>query len=112
LYKKLNSKYIATEKETKITKGNKLLKNIKFKFKKSKMKRRLPNMKNLVNRLLVEEEGQGMTEYALVLGVIAIGAIALITAFRTQVTNLWTSITNQITGAVTTVNSTPAPVAP
>lgn len=66
-------------------------------------------MKNLVNRLLVEEEGQGMTEYALVLGVIAIGAIALITAFRTQVTNLWNSITDQITGAVSTVSGSPTP---
>jgi pilus assembly protein Flp/PilA len=73
------------------------------------MKRRLPNMKSLIKRMLVEEEGQGMTEYALVLGVIAIGAIALITAFRTQVTNLWNSITTQITGAVNTVSGSPTP---
>lgn len=66
-------------------------------------------MKSLIKRLLVEEEGQGMTEYALVLGVIAIGAIALITAFRTQVTALWDSITNQITGAVNTVSGSPNP---
>jgi pilus assembly protein Flp/PilA len=53
-------------------------------------------MLNMVKRLMAEEEGQGMTEYALVLGVIAIGAIALITAFSGQVTALWTSITGKM----------------
>lgn len=68
-------------------------------------------MKNLVNRLMVEEEGQGMTEYALVLGVIAIGAIALITLFRTQLTTLWQNITGNMKDAVTTSTS-PVPVTP
>jgi pilus assembly protein Flp/PilA len=60
-------------------------------------------MLNLVKRLIVEEEGQGMTEYALVLGVIAIGAIALISTFRTQVEALWGKITTSITDAVASV---------
>ena len=47
-----------------------------------------------------EEEGQGMTEYALVLGVIALGAIATMTLFRKQVENLWTNITTIMTNAV------------
>lgn len=57
-------------------------------------------MMEIIRRFMAEEEGQGMTEYALVLGVIAIGAIALITAFRGQVTTLWTTITDEITDAI------------
>ena len=60
-------------------------------------------MLNLVKSLIVEEEGQGMTEYALVLGVIAIGAITLISAFRTQVGLLWDKITTSITDAIASV---------
>ncbi|MCU9613534.1 Flp family type IVb pilin [Caldibacillus lycopersici] len=36
---------------------------------------------NQVKRFFKEEEGQGMTEYGLILGVIAIGAIVAFTAF-------------------------------
>jgi pilus assembly protein Flp/PilA len=57
-------------------------------------------MLSMVKRLISEEEGQGMTEYALVLGVIAVGAIVTITAFRTQVAALWTSITTSISAAI------------
>jgi len=53
-------------------------------------------MLNMIKRLVSEEEGQGMTEYALVLGVIAIGAVAVITIFRDKVTALWTAITTEI----------------
>jgi pilus assembly protein Flp/PilA len=60
-------------------------------------------MLSLFKRLMAEEEGQGMTEYALVLGVIAIGAIALISTFRTQVEALWGKITTSITDAVASV---------
>ena len=60
-------------------------------------------MSNLVKSLIVEEEGQGMTEYALVLGVIAIGAIALISAFRTQVGLLWEKVTTEVGNAIASV---------
>lgn len=63
-------------------------------------------MFNLVKRLLIEEEGQGMTEYALVLGVIAIGTIALITAFSGQVKTAWTNIKNNLGSAVETNTAT------
>ena len=36
-------------------------------------------MKNMMNWLTQEESGQGMIEYALLLGIIAIGAVAAIT---------------------------------
>jgi Flp pilus assembly protein, pilin Flp len=60
-------------------------------------------MKNILKSLLTEEEGQGMTEYALVLGVIAIGAITLITGFKSQVESLWGKITTEIGNALTSV---------
>jgi len=60
-------------------------------------------MSNLVKSLIIEEEGQGMTEYALVLGVIAIGAIALISAFRTQVGLLWDKVTTEVGNAIASV---------
>ena len=58
-------------------------------------------MLNMVKRLMSEEEGQGMTEYALVLGVIAVGAITAIVTFRGQIETLWTNITTQIGNAIT-----------
>jgi len=60
-------------------------------------------MVNVIKRLMTEEEGQGMTEYALVLGVIAIGAIALISAFRTQVGLLWDKVTTEVGNAIASV---------
>ncbi|MDV3426243.1 MAG: Flp family type IVb pilin [Bacillota bacterium] len=53
-------------------------------------------MLNMIKRLVSEEEGQGMTEYALVLGVIAIGAVAVITIFRDKVKTLWDTIVTEI----------------
>jgi len=42
-----------------------------------------------LKRLIVEEKGQGLTEYGLVLGVIAMGVIVFIFAFRQEVTALF-----------------------
>ena len=36
---------------------------------------------NLIKRLWTEESGQGMTEYALIIGLIALAAVIAITAF-------------------------------
>jgi pilus assembly protein Flp/PilA len=38
-------------------------------------------MKKFITSFLQEEEGQGMAEYALVLGVIAVGVVALLVGF-------------------------------
>lgn len=38
-------------------------------------------MTNFIKKFIKEEQGQGMTEYGLILGVIAIGAIAALTFF-------------------------------
>lgn len=41
--------------------------------------------------LVMEEEGQGMTEYGLVLGVIAVGVVGILIALREHITALFTN---------------------
>lgn len=43
-------------------------------------------MKNFVKKFIKEEQGQGMTEYGLILGVIAIGALGVLTLFGDALT--------------------------
>ncbi len=45
-----------------------------------------------------EEEGQGTTEYAILVGVLVVIAIAAIIAFRGNVQTLWTAISDSING--------------
>jgi pilus assembly protein Flp/PilA len=49
--------------------------------------------------LFVEEEGQGMTEYALVLGVIAVAVVTILATLRGQIVNMFTNVVSAITGA-------------
>lgn len=42
------------------------------------------------------DAGQGVAEYAIILAVIVVGAIALATAFSTQLGTVWTSVTTQM----------------
>jgi Flp pilus assembly protein, pilin Flp len=66
-------------------------------------------MIKLANRLLSEEEGQGMTEYAMVLGIISIAIIVAISTLNGNIENLWThrsEISNEL------VKNTSPPSAP
>lgn len=56
-------------------------------------------MLNKINNLIVNEEGQGMSEYGLVLGAIALGAVVALLALRTQIAELLNSISTKITTA-------------
>jgi pilus assembly protein Flp/PilA len=40
--------------------------------------------------LFTEEQGQGMTEYGLVLGLIAVAVVGLLAAFRTEIIAIFT----------------------
>ena len=59
-------------------------------------------MINKIKSLFVEEEGQGMTEYGLVLGIIAIGAIVALIALRDQIGTLIQNVKTNLS------NNTPA----
>ncbi len=54
---------------------------------------------NLMMRLFKEEEGQGMTEYALIIGLIALAAVITMTAFGTAIKNKFTDISTSLTAA-------------
>ena len=56
-------------------------------------------MKDLLKRLLVEEEGQGITEYALILGLVVFGIWLAV-----QQTGIGTSISNLFKDVKTTVD--------
>ena len=51
-----------------------------------------------IKNLLVEEQGQGMTEYGLVLGLIAVAVVATLVLLRTEIINIFKD-------ALTTVQS-------
>ncbi|WP_070120355.1 Flp family type IVb pilin [Bacillus marinisedimentorum] len=63
-------------------------------------------MMNKMKGLLFEEEGQGMTEYGLVLGIIAIAVVGILVAMRGEITTLFenakTALTNANSGSSTT----------
>jgi pilus assembly protein Flp/PilA len=54
------------------------------------------NMKLFIARLTDEEEGQGLTEYALILALIAIVAIAALTLLGGKVTSALSTVGNSI----------------
>jgi Flp pilus assembly pilin Flp len=47
---------------------------------------------------LRDEEGQGTTEYAILVGILVVIAIAAIVAFRGKIQELWTAIADGING--------------
>ncbi|MBM7572613.1 Flp family type IVb pilin [Aquibacillus albus] len=53
-------------------------------------------MLNKFKALLLEEEGQGMTEYALVLGVIAIGVVAILITLGEEITAKFQDVVDMI----------------
>lgn len=54
--------------------------------------------KAVTKAYLMREEGQGTTEYAILVGVLAVIAMLAIAAFRGKVTELWDAITSGVNG--------------
>ncbi len=50
----------------------------------------------LLKQLVVEEEGQGMTEYGLVLGVIAVAVVGILVSLRGEITTMFQDVLNDI----------------
>jgi pilus assembly protein Flp/PilA len=51
--------------------------------------------------LFVEEQGQGMTEYGLVLGIIAVAVVGILAALRTEIVEMFTNVRTALTGTTT-----------
>jgi pilus assembly protein Flp/PilA len=49
-------------------------------------------MQNKIRRMIAEQSGQDLVEYALLAAVVAIGSVAALSAFSTVITTAWTSI--------------------
>ena len=58
-------------------------------------------MKTLLRRLIWEEQGQDLIEYALLAAFVALAATGMLILIGPQVTALYTSIHDQLTNAVT-----------
>jgi pilus assembly protein Flp/PilA len=59
-------------------------------------------MINKLKGLFVEEHGQGMTEYGLVLGVIAVAVVGLLVTLRENIVTLFQDAVSAISGDSTT----------
>jgi pilus assembly protein Flp/PilA len=57
-------------------------------------------MMNKIKGIFVEEQGQGMTEYGLVLGVIAVGVVGILIALRGKITSLFQKVNNDLGTAI------------
>jgi pilus assembly protein Flp/PilA len=55
----------------------------------------------LIRRFVREEEGQGLVEYALIIGLIAVVAIAALTASGTQISAIFGNISGELSKAAT-----------
>ncbi|SDW95267.1 pilus assembly protein Flp/PilA [Marinococcus luteus] len=55
-------------------------------------------MVKIFKNLVVEEEGQGMTEYGLILGLIAVGVITALVTLGDQISGFFTDLTESIPG--------------
>jgi pilus assembly protein Flp/PilA len=53
-------------------------------------------MMNKLKALLLEEEGQGMTEYGLILGLIAVAAVGALVAFGDEIKNLLNKVKGEL----------------
>jgi pilus assembly protein Flp/PilA len=53
-------------------------------------------MLNKVKGLLIAEEGQGMTEYGLVLGVIAIAVVGILVTMRGEIEKMFTNAKDKL----------------
>ncbi|MBT8336227.1 MAG: Flp family type IVb pilin [Gemmatimonadetes bacterium] len=53
-------------------------------------------MKDLIQRFWSDDSGQGLTEYALIVGLVSVGLILVLTAFRDEIGNVINAITLEL----------------
>lgn len=54
-------------------------------------------MMKKMKALLVEEQGQGMTEYGLVLGIIAVAVVGILATLRGEIVEMFTNVKAALT---------------
>jgi pilus assembly protein Flp/PilA len=59
----------------------------------------MQNFVSFITRLVREEEGQDMVEYALILGLISIVAVVAVTATGVSVNAIWTAVEAAVSAA-------------
>ena len=62
---------------------------------------------NLIRRFVREEEGQGLVEYALILGLIAVVAIAALSASGTSINAMFGALSGKLSDAAANVSNAP-----
>lgn len=60
---------------------------------------------SLINRIVREEEGQDMVEYALLVGLISIVAVASLLLAGGSIKNIWSTVATKLGQAETAANS-------
>ena len=60
----------------------------------------------LINRFLTEEQGADATEYALMLGLVALAIIGAVAGLGSQLHNAYNTITGAVQSNTNTVNTT------
>ena len=53
-------------------------------------------MLNKIKNLVSDEEGLGIVEYGLILGLIVVGAVAIMAVLGPKITNMFIRVNNQI----------------
>ena len=56
-------------------------------------------MKALFNRFWIDESGQGLTEYALIIALVSIGLIAILIIFRDEIGDVFSRIAEALSSA-------------
>ncbi|SFA79404.1 MULTISPECIES: Flp family type IVb pilin [unclassified Bacillus (in: firmicutes)] len=54
-------------------------------------------MMKKLNELMADEKGQGMTEYGLVLGIIAVAVVGALAVLRTEILEMFESVKTAVT---------------
>jgi pilus assembly protein Flp/PilA len=52
----------------------------------------------MLKRLINDCAGQDLVEYALLAAIVALGAVAALASFQGVINNIWTSISNNLSG--------------
>lgn len=56
-------------------------------------------MKELWNRFMADESGQGLVEYVLIIALVAIGLIAIMLVFRNSIGGIFSTISGELDNA-------------